>query len=719
MGLQVWLPLNRDINIIPSIGSFQKEGSVTFTEDADGWYKVTDSSHTSSRWGIYYDFDVRPNTTYVLRVYSKSTTGVACSIGFGSYPGNVTWPTVRDTNSSSTEKLTTFTLTTGQGDTRARLYLAMTPSTTVANNYVFYKGPEVLETINNQGLAPNVSVTNTNVEIDDNGKIGKCYSFNGTTSRLSLSSLTFSFPLSICAWVKFNNATDTNTEYIFSYNTDSGGTAGHNIGFGLYSGKLSIWHGGKVNSYSTDLSNNVWYHIAAVVTSSNYKLYLNGEEILSASYAHSSVSSKWITLGARSNSSTGGVGAALYFFDGYLNDVRFYNHALSAQEVKEISNGMVLRYTFNDISVQQLNNCYTNPTFDTSSSTGGWSHWAASGGVGSYGQNTDTNFIFREGQTYSHWFANSNTATSYYILYQSPSFSGGYRSLQCIVKKEDGGQIRNEDFYPGWNATVGSHPKAWDEIIPLGNGFYWCRCNGFQQDGSNNLVCMTVKPGIKVYVSEAYLENGREVCSNILFPSTTIYDCSGLSNNGVINDTSVVTSPDIIKYKHSLKNNQANNSSVYPLKGSLPLNSIDEITIAFWAKPSTVGYQDSGIFSTSNSSLPSDYQSTVCHHYDGKFACCNVSGAIVNLSVSNQFTVNQWHHYVFKYDGSTVSFYKDGSFVRSASQSGKLKPISSIFIFYSYAGNAPRTTSGNISDFRVYATALSADDIMDLYNNKL
>ena len=54
----------------------------------------------------------------------------------------------------------------------------------------------------------------------------------------------------------------------------------------------------------------------------------------------------------------------------YYNDIRIYNHALSAKEVKEISKGLILQYNF-EVNCQQLVNAYDEPTFNTSTATGG------------------------------------------------------------------------------------------------------------------------------------------------------------------------------------------------------------------------------------------------------------------------------------------------------------------------------------------------------------
>ena len=220
MALQVWLPLNKEINVIPAITEFTKESAITLTADSNGWYKVSDSSHTSSRWGIYKNFAVKANTQYTLYVYSKSTSGVTTGVGVASYESTTAWPTNVDTNATSTEKLTTYTWTSGSTHTIARVYLCMTATSTVANNYVFFKDPIILETPSNQGLA-DITITNYGATVDNNGKIGKCYSFNdnylvGNSGPLNINTTEFS----ISCWVYFNNL--NNYHCIYSQRTVTG-----------------------------------------------------------------------------------------------------------------------------------------------------------------------------------------------------------------------------------------------------------------------------------------------------------------------------------------------------------------------------------------------------------------------------------------------------------------------------------------------------------------
>ena len=51
-----------------------------------------------------------------------------------------------------------------------------------------------------QGLS-NVTVTNNGATVDNNGKIGKCYSFNGSSNYITISS--FSVPENFSFWFSY------------------------------------------------------------------------------------------------------------------------------------------------------------------------------------------------------------------------------------------------------------------------------------------------------------------------------------------------------------------------------------------------------------------------------------------------------------------------------------------------------------------------------------
>jgi hypothetical protein len=170
----------------------------------------------------------------------------------------------------------------------------------------------------------------------------------------------------------------------------------------------------------------------------------------------------------------------------------------------------------NGISIDEHTaSVYNYPTFNTAAANGGWSHWNRSGGIGSYGQNTDPIYIFGN-QPYSHWWANDPTATAEYLLYQSPAFDGGYRSVQAIICMEDLSPVDESKIFPAWNASNGGATNyQWTSISRIENThFYLCKVEGISQDGTNDLVGFYISPGCKAYVSFVLMEN-KPYCTRI------------------------------------------------------------------------------------------------------------------------------------------------------------------------------------------------------------
>ncbi len=193
--------------------------------------------------------------------------------------------------------------------------------------------------LTNQGLL-DPQITNDGAVIDNNGKIGKCYSFNNNKLVLDLSSNITSAIGSLACWVYFN-ALPTNSSF---FNLIQIGTQGGyaNCRLGLYmeyTNKINISINGSTtnqNVYTHSLSVNTWYHLCATFDGTIVKLYIDGIEVLS----------KEATIGSYnttvSNMFVGGTSS--YYLNGKLNDIRYYDHALSAKEIKELSKGLVLHY---------------------------------------------------------------------------------------------------------------------------------------------------------------------------------------------------------------------------------------------------------------------------------------------------------------------------------------------------------------------------------------
>ena len=567
------------------------------------------------------------------------------------------------------------------------------------------------EDLHNQGCS-NVEIINNGATIDNAGKIGKCYLLNGSSSYIELNSALCSnetTEFSYACWVKFNS---TASCCLFSNRTavDSNGVTL----FVNNNGNILFDIGKERHTKAYTFSTGTWYHLAFTYKKgATKKIYVNGAEIYSAgtSGTMTSAAATKSFIGASQNTSTT---VNDNYLNGYLNDVRIWNdHCLSAAEVKEIAQGLVLHYKLDASSEEKITttpstNVYSYPTFNTSAVGGGWYHWGPSGHSGSYGQNTDKKFIYNKNNIYSHWITEDTGTGKYYLLYQSPAFEGGYRSLQAIIKEENSLPITESICYPSWNARNGGVPNnKWTSIKDLGDGFYYCRCEGISQDGSNDLVGIVVMPGYKIYVSECYLEDNIETCSPIFtYSSNIIQDSSGYGHNGeIISELHILN--DTARYNNSTLFDGVDDCIIVPYNEVCPENIF---TINLWFKKDALGSKNYETLFGGPSGFEMDTRAGTSTALSLYMASTRGGNAATGLQL------NTWYMVTMVRDGINERYYINGELKKEIE--AKAMPTG-VYRIGAWASNTGQNYYGNISDFRIYCTPLLDTDIKLLYNTSM
>lgn len=545
--------------------------------------------------------------------------------------------------------------------------------------------------LNNQGLNT-YTISNTGV-IDSLGKIGSCYSYSKQYTLISGDIISNLSKFSISCWVYLTNASTYN---IFTSENSSGYWQ-----FLLGNNSIKVrdsvsgLSGSRIEKTITAIPSSVWVHVTVVYDEGVVKVYQNGvlKDTLTFHSGATMNTHDKMYIGADGLNNT-----SSYPGNCKINDFRVYNHCLSDKEVSEISKGLILHYKLSE-NYQTLNNSFKYPTFNTSSGHGGWLHWAPSNNTGTYSQNTNREYIYRDTQTYSHYFEHKS-GSNYYICYQSPAFEGGYRSAQAIIKMPNGEDPRGHVRF-GHNANVGTNPPT--TFTQLGDGFWLMKHEGFQQDGSDDLVAIRISHK-GVYISEAYLENDKKVCSDIFSTNNNVIDCSGYTREGEIIGN-LTTNSDTPRYDYVTS---------FDGKSYIQITSpsVEVRSVSFWAKWDSIPSGQSVVFVDQKSKMGFGLMST------GILCSCN--GISTNTFNKTSIVANKWYHFVIVNTGTAPTSKNRDLFINGVKQIPTSNASNWTFdIDYLQVGKRSTTSDGfvgSISDFRMYVTPLTDNDVMDLYS---
>lgn len=267
--------------------------------------------------------------------------------------------------------------------------------------------------LENKGISNLSTFSYNNFTQQTNGKIGKCYSGQGI---YHLDEEIIQNNWSLCAWVK-SSAWSSANDIILCKNTNASNNcqfyfsiingATLNLGVNAGSGSVSVGY-----TFAT----NTWYHVAATYDGEKYALYINGEQKKTGALS-TTLKTGMNNLGINCRSAN--AAGTSYTGNGgkWLNDVRIYDHCLSAAEVKEIAQGLVLHYKLDDITngIVQDSSGYGNngEIIGTLTITDNSPRYTSATFFNSEPYIKKTNFNFTTNQwTVSCWFKKTSSVTS-------------------------------------------------------------------------------------------------------------------------------------------------------------------------------------------------------------------------------------------------------------------------------------------------------------------
>ncbi len=184
----------------------------------------------------------------------------------------------------------------------------------------------------NTGYMVNMATSSAKVA----GKLGQALKFDGVDDYITGTNLGFSgdVTVSVSAWVKFLGDNSGNFPAVIDLTSTSGTDRG--LIFTVKDNKPSFDF--YINRFraTSSLSKYVWYHVVLIKTpgliSNTTKIYVNGVEVAGAvegSDSTPNVTAGSFNIGRRPTSD---------YFNGVTDDIRVYNRALSASEIKQLYN---------------------------------------------------------------------------------------------------------------------------------------------------------------------------------------------------------------------------------------------------------------------------------------------------------------------------------------------------------------------------------------------
>lgn len=281
------------------------------------------------------------------------------------------------------------------------------------------------------------------------------------------------------------------------------------------------------------------------------------------------------------------------------------------------------------------------------------------------------------------------------------------------------------------NTAMASPQRGSTTFTPTGTTIWLNIPGAYYKDGSTSY-------NKRVKFSRLKLETGGTATPWVSAESdpdrsgNIVYDVSGFGHNGELyatdNTASFIYETNTPRYSlainpHSYNSTTSSKAGTAYIKGNCAITNPNQLTIAFWCYARNLGYgghTTQGVFCTTSmigDSIGTDYQDSAMNHRDSAINV-NMSNSTSQLYLSITFIANEWHHYAFTYDGQYARSYRDGVLqdTKNFSSATPLDSFTSIILGLSRAGGVWRRNDNTYSDLRAYATALSAEDVLALYN---
>ncbi len=586
--------------------------------------------------------------------------------------------------------------------------------------------------LNNQGISDATATNGGGVTFASSGNFGSNARFPGSsTGFLRLPPLLQATDeFTIAFWMKLDSITSNVTFYS---QRNAANATGFTIFYVSSNTVIRFDDGSTLNATLPSAAANKWYHVVCCRDSEKKYIYING--ILAASGnkgTPSAVNSNYSLIGGSQANAAGSTPTANYMA-GYLNDYRIYDHCISAVEAHELSQGLLLHYTFETANCGRPN-LILNGLPHLKNVTSNWSAWVNSGGWQAP--------IYCEENGYSFMRAKCLISGKQGGIHHPPADytalkNGVTYTLSAFIRASAPCQIR---FYQEYMTTT--------NIIDISTEWkfysYSCALDTSKANHSDVFYCMpeTAVEGLTIDIRMVKLEEGDGATAWRPHVNDSI---ASLYNGGISNDAGYKIPNSITGTIISAGTNARGKSGIYlphdtatTIDICLPnedtntcdFSKIPQGTFSMWINrhSTNTGWRHYAYFASNYNWTGVTADFLIIGSTGGAgltMDCCsNTFGYTPNLNEWNMYTIS------WDLDAHIAKMYVNGELKATKNDDKINTTYAATSATSHYIGNAWNDTSAShgalgiqsdysIDDVRIYSTCLLDSDIKMLYNTSM
>ena len=561
----------------------------------------------------------------------------------------------------------------------------------------------LIRDLKNQGLDDNDLSQSSTAVTYTGGLYGYSATFTqGSSQYLYRPKINQNKNITIAGWFK---ATQFNGQMIFFNCSNGQGTKGWSVWSGHPSKTLYYQFGDVKWNYSGHaMEVDKWFHLAMVIDNeSKYYFYLNGELLATGTVTTLPDYSDGndISIGIRRCNAA--IDQPLY---GQAQDFRIYDHALSTKEIKELAKGLILHHDLKGYgageNILPLNSLYHSSIEeegyrgqtvfirDTTATTESYLGWGRTGVVEQSTQYTFSCYL---------WINDNVKGVDFFWLSdteENPKTGGGWVNVTYTYNIQ--GIIPNQWNYMTWTFTT----KADDYT-----GFIRIDNNGSKTEGEHAILkacCPKLEKGSKAtpYISHDLTSTDIEE------------DLSGNGYNGT--RQGVTFAPDSPRYYMSTEFDADKDLILDRIYHSG--DEVSNLSISIWAKFTSGLGSNNNLWNLNENAFWRIRPYTASQIQN--IVYMNSGFQDVRISLTNELSLNTWYNIVMTFDNGIFKCYLNGELVGTADKTSisttvKCSNNTSRWSLGDFEYNQEKFI-GNLSDFRIYAKTLTADDVKELYN---